>query len=147
MDKVHRITAFGLARQRQRDTWDGRGLLPRPTAQRESFFPIRSAGPSYDSRANLPVAIARRSWGSRSVAWAQRSLASSPGVPGRLIADSGSAACSDPARRIDTPVAGSVQSVPPSMWRQSVSPWALPVFFGDRLQRLDVQRVLRPHLL
>ena len=32
------------------------------------------------------------------------------------------------------------------MWRPSVSPWALPVFCGDRLQRLDIERLLGHHL-
>jgi hypothetical protein len=38
---VHRVTTPWLAGQRQRDAWDGRGLLPRPAAQRKPFFPIK----------------------------------------------------------------------------------------------------------
>ena len=37
---VHCVTTPWLAGQRQRDAGDGRGLLPRPAAQRKPFIPV-----------------------------------------------------------------------------------------------------------
>ena len=125
MDKVHRIPEPRAGGHRQRDARDGRGFLPRPAAQRALFLPIDPLNllviypPAFPSQPHVDPGAAVASLGLSDPSYPR---------PEPLIADFGIAACSDPARLTDTPVADSAQRVPPATWRQFVSPWALPVF-------------------
>src|SRR6185437_599631 len=102
--------------------------------------------PSYGSPASLPVATRHKSADSRSGVCSRpshESVSAGRYPPG---GDNGSARCSDPRLIADRLVADSAQSARPATGPPFVSPWALPVFCGDRFQRLDVQGLLRHHL-
>ena len=135
MDKVHRIPEPRSGGHRKHDARDGCGSLPRPAAQQERFLSIDPLNllvihpPAFPSQPHLDPGAAEASRGLGDLSYPR---------PETLIGHFGIAACSDPARLTDTPVADSAQNVPPATWRQFVSPLALPVFCGDRLQRLNI---------
>lgn len=112
--------------------------------------PDKSVRPSRDSPAPLPAGAVHRSAGTHSGAWSRQSPESVCAAQNRQGTDSDTGTCSDRASRADTRAVDSAQSVrlepgpPPSL------PWALPVlpvFRGDRLERLNVQRLLGDYLL
>jgi hypothetical protein len=102
---------------------------------------------SYGSRASLPVAIGYRSEGSHSAACARQSRGSGPVAPHPRGGDCNSGASGAQASRAGTPGVDSAQSARCSTGPPLASPWALPVFCVNGFQRLDVQRLIRHHLL
>lgn len=106
MDKVHRITALGLARQRQRDSGDDRSRLPRSAAQREAFLSTNALDLLVIHPPAFPPQPHTEPGGTHNVDCSPQSLESSPEVRCRPVADCGTAACSDPGPLTGTPAAG-----------------------------------------
>jgi hypothetical protein len=125
MDKVHRIPEPRTGGHRKHDARDGCGSLPRPAAQQESFLSIDPLNllvihpPALPSQPHLDPGAAEASRGLGDLSYPR---------PETLIGNFGIAACSDPARLTDTPVADSAQSARPFIAPPFASPWALPVF-------------------
>jgi hypothetical protein len=107
----------------------------------------RAAPPSCGSRATRPAVTGHRSGDPHTAASFLHSRGSASAGPHPPGVDCGTGACADPVSLRSTPAVHSAQRARPPTGPRLASPWARPVFCGERLQRLDVQRLLRHHRL